>query len=173
MLRSALSWKNAWRIRIVALGCIVLFVGVGSQVLVNAVAATAAGNPDITTVAVSADSQIKRMADGNWTHEGACAVSLSQFPLGTIIALYRADGSFDRQCTAEDTDSDIDFGSLSLAMPGDAAAALQWGERNLLARTLRVGWGHNGPPIFSTASISPSPIYHWKTPTVRPRKNML
>jgi len=149
MLRSALSWKNAWRIRIVALGCIVLFVGVGSQVLVNAVAATA--NPEITTVTVSVYSQNRRMTDGNWTHEGACAVSPSQFPLGTIIVLYHTDGSFDRQCTAEDTNSDIDYGSLRLAMPDNSTAATQWGVHTLLARAIRVGWGQNGPPIFSTA----------------------
>ena len=41
MLRSALSWENAWRIRIVALGTIVLLVVVASQVLVNVIAAAA------------------------------------------------------------------------------------------------------------------------------------
>ena len=167
MLRSAFSWKNAWRIRIVALGCIVLFVGIGSQVLVNAVAATASGSPDITTIAVSAYSQHKLMADGNWTHAGACAVSVAQFPLGTIIDLYRADGSFDRECIAEDTDSDIDVGSLRLAMPDNAAAAIQWGVRNLLARTIRVGWGKDGPPIFVTTVVSGSLFQQWKIPTVR------
>src|SRR5450755_2724366 len=136
MLRSALSWKNAWRIRIVALGCIVLFLGIGSQVLVNVVAAT--GNPEMTPISVSAYSQNTLMADGNWTHAGACAVSLSQFPLGTIIALYNVDGSFNRQCIAEDTTLSIDYGSLRLAMPGNIAGTVTWGVRNLLARPVRI-----------------------------------
>lgn len=41
MLRSVLSWENTWRIRIVALGTIVLLVVVASQVLVNVIAAVA------------------------------------------------------------------------------------------------------------------------------------
>ncbi|HEV7237133.1 MAG TPA: hypothetical protein VGN15_13175 [Ktedonobacteraceae bacterium] len=160
MLRSALSWKNAWRVRIVALGCIVLFLGVGSQVLVNAVAAT--GNPEMTPISVSAYSQNARMADGNWTHAGACAVSLSQFPLGTIIALYNIDGSFNRQCIVEDTAPAIDYGSLRLAMPGNTAGITTWGVRNLLARAVRIGWGHDGPPIFSTLGTLAFPMHHWK-----------
>ncbi len=160
MLRSALSWKNAWRIRIVTLGCIVLFLGIGSQVLVNAVAAT--GNPEMTPISVSAYSQNARMADGTWTHTGACAVSLSQFPLGTIIALYNVDGSFNRQCIAEDTASTIDYGSLRLAMPGDTARAIAWGVHNLLARPVRIGWGHDGPPIFPTVVSPAFPMPHWK-----------
>src|SRR5579859_6675137 len=44
-----------------------------------------------------------RMADGNWTHFGACAVYTSQFPFGTLINIYNRDGSFNRQCIAEDT----------------------------------------------------------------------
>src|SRR5438132_11126610 len=98
-LRSALSWKNTWRIRIVALGMIVLFVGVGSQVLVNAVAA----NAELATVKVTVYTTSGKMADGRWAYLGACAVSVSQFPLGTILALYNPDGSFNRFCTAEDT----------------------------------------------------------------------
>ena len=160
MLRSALSWKNAWRIRIVALGCIVLFLGIGSQVLVNAVAA--ADNPEMTPISVSTYSQNARMADGNWTHVGACAVSLSQFPLGTIIELYNIDGSFNRQCIAEDTTPAIDYGSLRLAMPSNIAASVTWGVRNLLARAVRIGWGHDGPPIFSNAGTLAFPMPHWK-----------
>ncbi len=41
MLRSVLSWENTWRIRIVALGTIVLLIMVASQVLVNVIAAVA------------------------------------------------------------------------------------------------------------------------------------
>lgn len=41
MFRSVLSWENTWRIRIVALGTIVLLVVVASQVLVNVIAAVA------------------------------------------------------------------------------------------------------------------------------------
>src|SRR5437588_12463578 len=109
MFRSALSWKNAWRIRMVALGIIVLMVGTGSQVLVNAVAAladTTGTNTDLVTVKVTAYAASGRMADGNRTY----AVSPSQFPLGTIIALYDANGSLVRQCTAEDTNKTIPYG---------------------------------------------------------------
>ena len=160
MLRRSLSWENAWRIRIVALGCIVLFLGIGSQVLVNAFAAT--GNPEMTPISVSAYSQNARMADGNLTHVGACAVSLNQFSLGTIIALYNIDGSFNRQCIAEDTASSIDYGSLRLAMPGNTAGTITWGVRNLLARPVRIGWGHNGPPIFPTVVTLAFPKSYWK-----------
>lgn len=41
ILRSVLSWENTWRIRIVALGTIVLLVVVASQVLDNVIAAVA------------------------------------------------------------------------------------------------------------------------------------
>jgi hypothetical protein len=41
MFRSVLSWENTWRIRIVALGTIVLLVVVASQVLVNVIVAAA------------------------------------------------------------------------------------------------------------------------------------
>src|SRR5579859_5495763 len=99
MLRSALSWENAWRIRIVALGFIVLSVGIGSQILVNAVAASS--DTTVTTLKVTAYTAVRRMTDGNWTHVGACAVAHAQFPLGTVLALYNADGTFVRQCTVE------------------------------------------------------------------------
>src|SRR5947209_9961585 len=94
MLRSALSWKNAWRIRIVALGLIVMLVGVGTQVLVHAVAADA----EMMSVKVTVSTRSGLMADGKVTYLGACAVSLAQFPLGTRIALYDADGTFEREC---------------------------------------------------------------------------
>ena len=147
MIRSALSWKYAWRIRVVALSLIVLCIGVGSQVLVNAFAAS--DNNALTTLAVSAYTRSGQMADGNWVHAGACAVSLSQFPLGTVIALYNPNGSFNRQCTAEDTDASIEYGSIRLAMPANTKAARHWGTHNLLAKTLRTGWGQAGPPVFS------------------------
>ncbi len=160
MLLKALNWNNAWRIHIVALGCLVLFLGIGSQVLVNAFAAT--GNQEMNPISVSASSQNARMTDGNWTHAGACAVSPTQFPLGSIIALYNIDGSFNRQCIAEDTASTIDYGSLRLTMPGNPTAARTWGVRNLLARPIRIGWGHNGPPIFPNVGSPAFPMPYTK-----------
>ena len=145
MLRSALSWKNAWRIRIVALGFIVLVVGGGSQVLVNAFAADADTDAGLAAVKVSAYAINGRMADGNWTYLGACAVETAQFPLGSIIALYNTDGTFNRQCTAEDTGA-IGYGRIDLAMPGDETGALRWGVRDLLARAIRYGWGSGSAP---------------------------
>jgi len=148
MFRSVLSWKHAWRIRTVALGFIVLLVGIGSQMLANAVASGA--EPATFKVTVSTESG--RMADGNWTHVGACAVSLAQFPLGTTLALYNADGSLAGQCTAEDTSSGIDYGHISLVMPGDIVSAIRWGIRYLAVQVLRLGWGPAGPPRFSITS---------------------
>ena len=155
MIGDLLSWKNAWRIRIIALGLIVIIVGVGTQVLVNAFAA----NTDMLTLAVSASSVRGRMTDGNWTYSGACSVSTAQFPLGTIIALYNSDGSFNRQCTAENAESDVGFGHVELAMPGNQAAVMQWGTLKMSAQILRWGWD-GAAPVFSSAissGIKPSP----------------
>jgi len=165
MIGDILSWKNAWRIRIVALGLIVFIVGVGTQVLVNAFAA----DTGPLMLEVSANSVQGRMADGNWAYTGACSVSTAQFPLGTIIALFNSDGSFNRQCTAEDTAATIDPGHAELMMPGNKAAALQWGIRTMSAQILRWGWG--GPtPIFSSATAGGIKLSPHKTtkPHLRP-----
>ena len=146
MMRDLLSWKNAWRIRIIALGLIVIIVGGGTQVLVNAFAASTG----FMTLEVSAYSAQGRMADGNWTYAGACSVSTAQFPLGTIIALYNSDGSFNRQCTAEDAGGDIDYGHGEIALPGNEAAVMRWGMRSMSAQLLRWGWG-GAAPVFSSA----------------------
>jgi hypothetical protein len=142
--RSISIWKNAWGVRAIVLVCIVLFVGIGSQVLVNSFASGATTNMAVLTVAAS--SEETRMADGRWAYPGACAVSEKQFPLGTVIALYNQDGTFNRRCTAEDSSSRIDYGDIYLVMPGDPAAVSQWGVRNLLAHIERWGWGSSGPP---------------------------
>lgn len=145
MLRSALIWRNAWRIRIVALSLIVLLIGLGSQVLVSTLAADA----ESITVKVTISTASGRMADGDWTHIGACGVSAAQFPAGTMLVLYNADNMPAYQCTAEDTNADTDDGHISLIMPGDAAAAIRWGVRYLAAHVLRLGWGPDGPPTFT------------------------
>ena|SRR5437588_680710 len=171
MLRSALSWKNAWRIRMVALGIIVLLVGTASQVLANAIAATAdTTNTNTSQIAVKVTAYAinGRMADGNWTYPGACSVSPAQFPLGTIIALYDADGSLVRQCTAEDTSKTIPYGYIELAMPGNTMAATQWGSRYLSAQVVRLGWGPAGPPNLAATSARPiSPNHAVKHPIAR------
>lgn len=173
MIGNLLGWKNAWRIHIIALGLIVIIVGTGTQVLVNAFAA----NTGILTLTVSASSVRGRMTDGNWTHPGACSVSSAQFPLGTIIALYNSDGSFNRQCTAENTESDSDFGHIELAIPGNQAAVMQWGTRTMSAQILRWGWGGAAPIFSSTTSsgIKPSPHKTTKPalPPVGPRDGRL
>src|SRR5258708_8772495 len=99
MIGDLLSWKNAWRIRIIALGLIVIIVGVGTQVLVNAFAA----NTGMLTLAVSASSVRVRMTDGNWTYPGACSVSTAQFPLATVIAFNNTDGPFTHHSTPQTT----------------------------------------------------------------------
>src|SRR6266568_4517677 len=128
--------------------CVAIPLVSGSQMLANAVASGA--EPATFKVTVSTESG--RMADGNWTHVGACAVSLAQFPLGTTLALYNADGSLAGQCTAEDTSSGIDYGHISLVMPGDIVSAIRWGIRYLAVQVLRLGWGPAGPPRFSITS---------------------
>ena len=156
MFRSVFTVQNAWRVRIVALGCIVLFVGVGSQVLVNALAAS--DDPGTTPVKVTASTFAGRMADGNWSYVGACAVSPDQYPLGSIIALYNSDGSFNRQCTAEDSDPGSMYNQIDLMMPGNAPATHLWGTQYLMAHVLRSGWGKNGPPLSPATTIPLAPV---------------
>ena len=86
------------------------------------------------------------MADGQWTHVGACAVSQTQFPLGTILSLYNVDGSFNRRCLAEDTGSGIAYGQIDVAMPGDAVGATHWGKRQMWVCVVRWGWGAADSP---------------------------
>ncbi len=160
MFRSVFTVQNAWRVRIVALGCIVLFVGVGSQVLVNALAATSGPEPNIVKVTASTSSGL--MTDGNWSYTGACIVSLDQFPLGSIIALYNSDGSFNLQCTAEDSNQTISYGQIGLIIPGDTSATQRWGTKYLMVHVLRIGWGTYGPPIPpTTISVAPLPPSHF------------
>ncbi len=94
----------------------------------------------LISVNVSAYTVEGTMADGKPTRVGACAVSIAQFPLGTILDLYNSDGSFNRQCVAEDTGGSISYGQIDLAMPGDSVGATQWGRRHLWAHVLRWGW---------------------------------
>jgi hypothetical protein len=163
MFHSMKSWKNAWHIRIVALGFIVLAVGGGSQILVNALAA----GPDMITLKVTAYTSSGHMADGNITYLGACAVSPSQFFLGTILALYNADGTLDRQCVAEDTSSSLSYGHIELAMPGNAAGAIHWGVHYLNVQVLRLGWGQSGPPHPTSTLIRAAPPSY--VPVGKPR----
>jgi len=104
---------------------------------------------------VTAYSDQGAMADGNSTYWGACAVYPPQFPFGTVIALYNSDGSFSRQCTAEDTGGAIGYGHIDLAMPGDEPGASDWGVRYLSAQVLRWGWG-NGSIPQSVATSRPT-----------------
>src|SRR5579863_1269872 len=162
MFRSVFTVRDAWRVRIVALGCIVLFVGVSSQVLVNALAAS--NDAGTTTVKVTASAFFGKMADGNWSYAGACAVSPDQFSLGSMIALYNTDGSFNRQCTVEDSNPNIPDNQIVLMMPGNVAVTQKWGTQYLLVRVLRIGWGKSGPLLLPPATvilIAPLPPSHY------------
>jgi 3D (Asp-Asp-Asp) domain-containing protein len=108
-----------------------------------------AASPPLIPVDVSAYTIEGTMADGKPTHLGACAVSLAQFPLGTILNLYNSDGSFNRQCLAEDTGNAIGYGQIDLAMPKDSVGATKWGRRHLWARVMRRGWSEKGTPPAS------------------------
>jgi 3D (Asp-Asp-Asp) domain-containing protein len=103
--------------------------------------------PQLIPVTVRAYTLQGPMADGKQTRAGACAVSVAQFPLGTILYLYNADGSFNRQCMAEDTGSDIQYGQIDVAMPGDVNGATNWGTRHMWARVVRRGWGNSPTPL--------------------------
>jgi 3D (Asp-Asp-Asp) domain-containing protein len=137
-----ISHLKPMHVRILALGCIVTFVGVGSQLLVNVFADTTG----LMTLKVAGYATQGRMADGNSIYAGACAVSTAQFPLGTVLALYNADGSLNRQCTAEDTSASITPDQIYLAMPGNDEGVSHWGVRMLMVQVLRWGWGAGNPP---------------------------
>ena len=94
---------------------------------------------NLIPVLVTAYTLEGKMTDGKWTHVGACAVDPAQFPLGSIIALYNPDGTFNRQCIAEDTGPSVGVGDIDLSMPGDSAGAARWGTRHLLAKVVRRG----------------------------------
>lgn len=79
------------------------------------------------------------MANGKQTHIGACAVSIAQFPLGTILKLYNADKTFNRQCVAEDTGGGIGYGQIDVAMPGDEKGAARWGVRRMWVEVVHKG----------------------------------
>lgn len=170
-MRKISVWKHAWRLRIITLSCLVLFVGVGSQALVNVFAASTTS--DMMTLKVTAYANDDRMADGRWTYFGACAVSTKQFPLGTQIDLYNQDGTFYLACTAEDSSSSLSPGHINLAMPGNPDAALHWGSRYLMAHITRWGWGSAQPPI-SPQLLTPTGTAPARPPhTFHPRLDLL
>src|SRR5258708_14560538 len=111
MFRTMLGWKNAWRIRIVALGFIVLAVGGGSQILVNTLAAGA----DMITLKVTVNTTSGRMADGNITSLAAWPVSSTPFSLGTILALSKLYRTFNRHSTPAAPRSSLRRGHIELA----------------------------------------------------------
>ena len=72
-IRSALNWKNAWRIRVVVLSCIVIVLGVGSQIVVNAFVTNADAYmqtpvPPYVISSTTANGQLNREPNPvNWT----------------------------------------------------------------------------------------------------------
>jgi len=121
-------------------------VNVRNSTVVVATTTRPPQRPQLISVTVRAYALQGPMADGKQTHAGACAVSTAQFPLGSILYLYNADGSFNRQCLAEDTGGDIQYGQIDVAMPGDATGATNWGTRYMWARVVRRGWGEGKSP---------------------------
>lgn len=136
-VRSTLRWKHGWSMRIIAFSFIVLFVGIGSQVLVH----TLTANAKMLSVNVTTYHEEGRMADGHWAYNGACAVSPAQFPFGTVIALYNQDGSFIRQCVAEDTTPTLKSGHIALVVPDGTTDLNKWTNRQLSFQILH--WGSN------------------------------
>jgi hypothetical protein len=154
-----ISRLKPMHVRILALGCIVTFVCVSSQVLVNALA----DSTGLMTLKVAAYATQGRMADGNRIYAGACAVSTAQFPLGTVLALYDTDGSLNRQCTAEDTSASITPGEIYLAMPGNDASVSHWGVRAFSVQVLRWGWGAGTPPELAPP-LAPQQHHYFMRP---------
>jgi 3D (Asp-Asp-Asp) domain-containing protein len=180
-LQNIVSRSNIRHTWYVVVGCLALFVSLAS--LSSGTAFAARANPAMMTLKVTAYSDQGVMADGHWTYWGACAVYPPQFPFGTVIALYNSDGSFNRQCTAEDTGGAIGYGHIDLAMPGDEAGASNWGVRYLSAQVLRWGWG-NGNVSQSVATsrytttaqsevshsiVAQQPVTHRTIATPKPR----
>jgi 3D (Asp-Asp-Asp) domain-containing protein len=153
-LKNILSRSNIWHRWYVVVGCLALFVSLAS--LSSGTTFAARANPAMMTLKVTAYSDQGAMADGHLTYWGACAVYPPQFPFGTVIALYNSDGSFNRQCTAEDTGGAIGYGHIDLAMPGDEAGASNWGVRYLSAQVLRWGWGNGNVshPVATSRSTA-------------------
>lgn len=149
--RGVSRWKDALLIRFIALSFLVVLVGVGSQVLVNSLSASA----KMLSVEVTTYHAEGRMADGNWANTGACADAKGQFPYGTIVALYRSDGTFVRQCVIEDTQPGLKKGQIALAMPDGSTELNHWSKQQLSLQILY--WGSNktlssDPAINSPAS---------------------
>lgn len=154
-------WKNTLRARIIALSFMVILVGAGSQILVNSLTASA----KMLSVVVTTYHAEGRMADGNWAYTGACADSHGQFPYGTVIALYRGDGQFVRQCVIEDQLAGLPNGHIALAIPDGSNELGNWHQQTLTLQILH--WGSNRSPAsnlkissltFPRLSIARSPF---------------
>jgi hypothetical protein len=132
MLRRALSWQNAWRIRMVALALITLLVGVGSQVLVNTFANE---TPDIA-ITVSSHASEGSTAARNSAHPGACSFMGAHLSSASLIA----DRSLVRYCTSEGNHHTSSAAHLHLILPANNPGPMPWIDRHLSGQL------HQTPP---------------------------
>ena len=114
ILRRALSWQNAWRIRMVALALITLLVGVGSQVLVNTFADE---TPDIV-ITVSSHASKGSTAARDSAHPDACSFMGAHLSSTSLIA----DRSLVRYCASEANHHLSGAVHLHLIQPGNPSS---------------------------------------------------
>lgn len=125
ILRSALSWQNAWRIRIVALGLITLLVGVGSQVLVNTFAAEV---PD-TDGYIASNSSDVAVAAGNGAHLDTCIIVEVHYAPASLMAVSSADRPLFHRCAAKGKHSTSRSGRTPLSLNGNPPTRVFLGHR--------------------------------------------
>ena len=90
---------------------------------------TKANGNSLQSVTVTFYTDQGTMADGQQTHEGACAALITQFPFGTEIRLSNANNQF--SCTVEDTGSSVCQNHIDVALPGQVDRAIQLGVQNM------------------------------------------
>lgn len=94
-IRTALRGGNAWKVHIITLTLLVLFIGGGSQVLAN-VAATGIKPSDLKPIQVMAKAKI---ADGDPVKVNVCMFfARERRAMAKLVALNGDGGTFTRRC---------------------------------------------------------------------------
>ncbi len=134
---SAVKWENAWRIRTFALGLIVLVLGLGSQIAVNTLTAGAQMLKVNVSAHVNHSITLIKVNDAS-----LCSVATSQFAIGSVLALYNSDGTFNRRCIAVDKEHGAKNGQISLVF-SDLKSVANWHTHQMYVQV--VNNGKNSP----------------------------